>query len=205
MVHILLLAGFMVCAVFFVWVYVYVANINTLYPTFLQNVKGLGVFDSSMLPNWTAIITIPLGIVFGILADRYRFRKAMVVVGYLIVAVSVAFFFYTPGVDMVGPWAGCVLMGLAGALVPTGTRAIAPVLVPEPRKTDLVLATMAFATGLAQVVGGYVVSPLVTQLGYQVNAQVILAPMAVLAAVLVAVFVKSDRAVAQVRAEEERG
>lgn len=129
----------------------------------------------------------------------------MVVVGYLIVAVSVAFFFYTPGVDMVGPWAGCVLMGLAGALVPTGTRAIAPVLVPEPRKTDLVLATMAFATGLAQVVGGYVVSPLVTQLGYQVNAQVILAPMAVLAAVLVAVFVKSDRAVAQVRAEEERG
>lgn len=158
-----------------------------------------------MLPNWTAIITIPLGIVFGILADRYRFRKAMVVVGYLIVAVSVAFFFYTPGVDMVGPWAGCVLMGLAGALVPTGTRAIAPVLVPEPRKTDLVLATMAFATGLAQVVGGYVVSPLVTQLGYQVNAQVILAPMAVLAAVLVAVFVKSDRAVAQVRAEEERG
>ena len=200
-----LLAGFMVCAVFFVWVYVYVANINTLYPTFLQNVKGLGVFDSSMLPNWTAIITIPLGIVFGILADRYRFRKAMVVVGYLIVAVSVAFFFYTPGVDMVGPWAGCVLMGLAGALVPTGTRAIAPVLVPEPRKTDLVLATMAFATGLAQVVGGYVVSPLVTQLGYQVNAQVILAPMAVLAAVLVAVFVKSDRAVAQVRSEEERG
>ena len=89
--------------------------------------------------------------------------------------------------------------------MPTGTRAIAPVLVPEPRKTDLVLATMAFATGLAQVVGGYVVSPLVTQLGYQVNAQVILAPMAVLAAVLVAVFVKSDRAVAQVRAEEERG
>lgn len=199
-----MLAGFMVCAVFFVWVYVYVANINTLYPTFLQNVKGLGVFDSSMLPNWTAIITIPLGIVFGILADRYRFRKAMVIVGYLIVAVSVAFFFYTPGADMTGPWTGCILMGLAGALVPTGTRAIAPVLVPEPRKTDLVLATMAFATGLAQVVGGYIVSPLVTSLGYQVNAQLILAPLAVLAAVLVAVFVKSDRAVAEVRAEEER-
>lgn len=46
-----MLAGFMVCACFFVWVFVYVANINTLYPTFLQNMKGLSVFDSSMLPT----------------------------------------------------------------------------------------------------------------------------------------------------------
>ena len=84
-----MLAGFMVCACFFVWVFVYVANINTLYPTFLQNMKGLSVFDSSMLPNWTAIITIPLGIVFGIVADKFNFRKWMVAGGYLIVAVCV--------------------------------------------------------------------------------------------------------------------
>lgn len=195
-------AGILVCAVFFVWVYVYVANINTLYPTFLQNAKGLDVFDSFMLPNWTAMITIPLGIVAGILADRFSFRKWMVVVGYLIVAACVFFFFYTPGSDMTGPWAGCILMGLAGAFVPTGTRAVAPVLVPEPKKTDLVLATMAFATGLAQVVGGYVVSPLVTSLGYQANAQMVLAPMALVAALLVALFVKSDRSVTRVRAQE---
>lgn len=50
------------------------------------------------------------------------------------------------GADMTGPWIACILMGIAGALVPTGTRAIAPVLVPEPKKTDLVLATMALAT-----------------------------------------------------------
>lgn len=109
-----LLAGFMVCAIFFVWVYVYVANINTLYPTFLQNAKGLGVFDSSMLPNWTAIITIPLGVAFGVIADKLSFRKWMVAIGYLIVAVCCFFFFYTPGTDMIGPWIGCILMGIAG-------------------------------------------------------------------------------------------
>ncbi len=200
-----MLAGFMVCACFFVWVFVYVANINTLYPTFLQNAKGLSVFDSSMLPNWTAIITIPLGILFGVLADKFKFRKWMVVVGYLIVAMCVGFFFYTDGADMTGPWTACILMGLAGALVPTGTRAIAPVLVPEPKKTDLVLATMAFATGLAQVVGGYIVSPIVAGIGYQANAHFILAPLALLAALLVAVFVTSDKKVGALRQREAQG
>lgn len=106
------------------------------------------------------------------------------------------------GADMTGPWIACILMGIAGALVPTGTRAIAPVLVPEPKKTDLVLATMAFATGVAQVVGGYIVSPIVTSIGYQANAQFVLAPLALLAAALVIVFVKSDRKTHEVRLAE---
>ena len=72
----------------------------------------------------------------------------------------------------------------------------------EPKKTDLVLATMAFATGLAQVIGGYVVSPIVTSVGYLANAQFVMAPLALLAAVLVVVFVKSDRSVAKVRKQE---
>lgn len=106
------------------------------------------------------------------------------------------------GADMTGPWIACILMGIAGALVPTGTRAIAPVLVPEPKKTDLVLATMAFATGVAQVVGGYIVSSIVTSIGYQANAQFVLTPLALLAAVLVIVFVKSDRKTHEVRVVE---
>lgn len=197
-------AGFVVCAFFFVWVFDYVANINTLYPTFLQNAKGLSVFDSSMLPNWTAIISIPLGIIAGVLADRYHFRKMMIAIGYLLVAVCMGFLFFTEGSDMTGPWAACITMGICGALVPTGTRAIAPVLVPEPKKTDLVLATMAFATGAAQVVGGYIVSPIVTTLGWQANAHCILAPLAVLAAVAVLAFVKSDKKVSEIREVEDR-
>ncbi len=198
------MAGIIVCAFFFVWVFDYVANINTLYPTFLQNVKGLTVFDSSMLPNWTAIISIPLGIAFGVVADKLNFRKWMIAAGYLLVAVCMAFFYFTPGTDMTGPWIASVLMGLCGALVPTGTRAITPVLVPEPKKTDFVLATMAFATGLAQVVGGYIVSPLVSAIGWQANAQFVLAPLALCAALAVILFVKSDKKVIDVRREESQ-
>ncbi len=195
-------AGMIVCAFFFVWVFDYVANINTLYPTFLQNEKGLSVFDSAMLPNWTAIISIPLGIVCGVAADKFHFRKWMVAGGYLLVAVLMAFFYFTPGTDMTGPWIASILMGVAGAMVPTGTRAITPVLVPEPKKTDFVLATMAFATGVAQVVGGYIVSPIVSSIGWQANAQFVLAQLAILAAVMVAVFVTSDGKVADIRKKE---
>ena len=135
-------------------------------------------------------------------ADKLNFRKWMIAGGYLLVALCMAFFYFTPGTDMTGPWTASILMGLCGALVPTGTRAIAPVLVPEPKKTDLVLATMAFATGVAQVVGGYIVSPIVASVGWQANAQFVLAPLAVLAAVAVIVFVKSDKKISEVRAEE---
>lgn len=197
-----MVAGIVVCAFFFVWVFDYVANINTLYPTFLQNVKGLSVFDSSMLPNWTAIISIPFGILFGVVADKLNFRKWMIAIGYLLVAVCMGFFYFTPGPDMVGPWLASILMGLCGALIPTGTRALAPVLVTEPRKTDIVLATMAFATGVAQVVGGYVVSPTIEAIGWQANAQLVLAPLAVIAAAAVVLFVKSDRKVSAIRRAE---
>ena len=112
------------------------------------------------------------------------------------------FFYFTPGTDMTGPWTASVIMGLCGALVPTGTRAITPVLVPEPKKTDFALATMAFATGVAQVVGGYVVSPTIAAVGWQANAQFILAPLAVLPAIAVILFVKSDRKVHEVRLAE---
>lgn len=48
----------------------------------------------------------------------------------------------------------------------------------------------------------YIVSPIVTSIGYQANAQFVLTPLALLAAVLVIVFVKSDRKTHEVRLAE---
>lgn len=195
-------AACVIAGCFAIWCFIYVCNINTLYPTFLQNEKGLSVFDSSMLPNWIAIITIPLGIAAGVVADKLHFRKWMVAIGYLGVAVLCFFFFFTPGDDMTGPWIACIVMGFLAACVPTGTRAIIPVLVPEPKKTDTALTTMAFFTGIGQVLGGYLASPLVTSLGWQANGQFVLAPLALVAGLLIVLFVKSDKAVHEVRVAE---
>lgn len=195
----------MMSVAFLVWAYIYVDNINTLYPTFLQEVKGLSIFDSSMLPNWIAIITIPVGILFGVLSDKWNARKYFVAVPYLVVAVLMFFFAFTPGEDMVGPWIFCIVMGVCAAGIPMGTRAIIPVLAPEPKKTDLALATMAFATGVAQCLGSFA-SLAVAEIGWTANAMYILAPGALIASLIVFICVKSDRKVlAERKAEQDAG
>ena len=192
----------MMSVAFLAWVYVYVDNINTLYPTFLQQVKGMSVFDSSMLPNWIAIITIPMGILFGVLSDKLSARKYFVAVPYLIVALLMFFCAFTPGEDLVGPWTFCILMGVCAAGIPMGTRAIIPVLVPDPKKTDFALATMAFATGLAQCMGS-LASLSIAEIGWTANGQFILAPLALIASLIVFICVKSDRKVLAIRKQEE--
>ncbi len=195
-------AGIMISVAFLVWVFVYVDNINTLYPTFLQQEKGLSVFDSSMLPNWIAIITIPFGILFGVLSDRWHARKYFVAIPYLVVALLMFFCAFTTGDDMVGPWIFCIVMGLCAAGIPMGTRSIIPVLCPSPKRTDFALATMAFATGVSQCFGS-LASFSVDAIGWTANGMYVLAPLALVAALITFFCVKSDRKVAQIRAQEE--
>ena len=191
-----------VCIIFMIWCYLYLVNINGMYPTFLQEVKGMSVFDSSMLPNWIAIITIPVGILFGVLSDKWNARKYFVAVPYLVVALLMFFCAFTPGNDLVGPWTFCILMGVCAAGIPMGTRAIIPVLVPDPKKTDLALATMAFATGLAQCMGS-LASLSIAEMGWTANGQFVLAPLALIASLIVFICVKSDRKVLAWRKLEE--
>lgn len=191
-----------VCSIFFIWVYLYVVNINGMYPTFLQEVKGMGVFDSSMLPNWLAIITIPLGIIAGVISDKLPIRKWTLVVMYVVVACIFFFLAFTPGTDAASSWAFCIIMGICASFIPTYTRGITPILCTDSFKCDMALCLMAFFTGLAQVFAT-VASMSVAAIGWFANAQFILAPLALIAAVLVAVLVKDDRAVVAVREKEE--
>lgn len=194
-------AAVLMAVVFSVWVYDYVVNVNTLYPTFLQQAKGLSIFASSMLPNVTAFISIPLGIIAGVVTEKLNCRKTAVIAGYLVLAVIMFFCAYTPGDDMIGPWVFSILLGFCQGCCVTCTRAGIPVLAPEPKKTDLALATMSFFTGVAMCLGG-VASNSVAAIGWIANGRYILAPAALAAAVLVLAFVKSDRKVAAIRREE---
>lgn len=196
-------AALAVCIVFFIWCYLYLVNINGMYPTFLQEVKGMSVADSSMLPNWLAIITIPVGIFAGILSDKFPIRKWTLVIGYVVVALIFFFLAFAPGTDAGSAWAFCIIMGLCASFIPTYTRGITPVLCTDSFKCDMALGAMAFVTGLAQVCA-VVASLCVANMGWLANAQFVLAPLALVAAVAVAVLVKDDRKVVELRAEEDR-
>lgn len=191
-----------VCIVFMIWCYLYLVNINGMYPTFLQEVKGMSVFDSSMLPNWLAIITIPVGIFAGIMSDRFPIRKWTLVVAYAVVGLIFFFLAFQPGEETGSAWVFCVIMGLCASFVPTYTRGITPLLCTDSLKCDMSLATMAFVTGLAQVLA-VVASMSVASIGWFANAQFVCAPLAFVAAVLVLVFVKDDREVAKIRVQED--
>lgn len=170
-------AAIMMSVAFLAWVYVYVDNINTLYPTFLQQAKGMSVFDSSMLPNWLAIITIPVGIVAGLLSDRLPIRKWTLVAGYVVVALIFFFLAFQPGKDAGSAWAFCIVMGLCASFIPTYTRGITPLLCTDSLKCDLSLASMAFVTGIAQVLA-VAASQSVASIGWFANAQLVCAPLA---------------------------
>lgn len=89
-------------------------------------------------------------------------------------------------------------------MVPTCTRALIPAIVVDPKKTDTALTTMGFFLSLAKVIGGYTVSPILVAIGYYANAMWVMAPLALLAAVVVAIFVKSERAAKALREQDEQ-
>lgn len=192
----------LVCVVFVIWVFVYVVNINGMYPTFLQDVKGMSVFESSMLPNWLAIITIPLGIVAGIISDKFAIRKKALVTFYVVTALIFFFLAFTPGEDATSSWAFCIIMGVCASFIPTYTRGITPLLCTDFFKCDMALCLMAFFTGFAQVCA-VVASMSVATIGWFANAQFVLAPLCLVAAVAIAIVVKDDKKVVEIRKQEE--
>lgn len=192
----------LVCVVFFIWVFVYVVNINGMYPTFLQDVKGMSVFDSSMLPNWLAIITIPLGIVAGLVSDKFAIRKKALVTFYVVTALIFFFLAFTPGEDVTSSWAFCIIMGVCASFIPTYTRGITPLLCTDSFKCDMALCLMAFFTGAAQVCAVFA-SMSVAAIGWFANAQFVLAPLCLVAAVAIAIVVKDDKKVVEIRKQEE--
>ena len=192
----------LVCVVFFIWVFVYVVNIDGMYPTFLQDVKGMSVFDSSMLPNWLAIITIPLGIVAGLVSDKFAIRKKALVTFYVVTALIFFFLAFTPGEDATSSWAFCIIMGVCASFIPTYTRGITPLLCTDSFKCDMALCLMAFFTGAAQVCAVFA-SMSVAAIGWFANAQFVLAPLCLVAAVAIAIVVKDDKKVVEIRKQEE--
>ena len=84
---------------------------NTFYPTYAQTVQGMDMFTASMTTLVAAIATIPGGILFGLLADKIKQRKLMLVIGYVLLIAVCATVLWAgsqnqhilPGILLCGP------------------------------------------------------------------------------------------------------
>ncbi|MDR1359232.1 MAG: MFS transporter [Coriobacteriales bacterium] len=190
-----LVGAIAVSVIFTLWTFVYLDDINGFYPTFLQEVKGWDIQAAAMPTLVLAAITIPAGILAGMIMGKTRTCKWFVAGGYALVCISVLVG-YTAAGDNVSPWILAVLMGFAGGAVPTATRSIIPMLAKDPTKTDYALAVMAFTTGFGQLFSG-VYGASVASIGWFDTAYFVLFPCAAVAVVATILFVKSDHAVAK--------
>ena len=191
-----------VSVAFVVFAYLNVVAFNTMYPSYLQQVKGLDVSLSSWMTMIASIIGAIIGIFCGVIAAKRHWRKLFIIIGYFVWAVIALFCLWTPGADMVGPWIGIIIYGIPLGFVPTCTRAIIPRLVVDPKKLDFALSTMGFLMALGKVLGGYFVSPSIMALGYTGMAQFTLAPMCIVAGLIVLIFVKNDKYLDELRNKE---
>lgn len=182
----------LVSLTFFFWNFAYGGAVNGFYPTFLQTVKGMSVWDSSFVTVLVAVITVPMGVIFGIVSDKTQSRKWFVFVAYVVLAIMAATFMFTDTPETTSPWIFSIIMGFVAAAVPMGTRSYIPILASEPRKADYALAIMAFVTGLGMMGSGFI-GTVVASYGYSGMSMLLIVPSCVIAAIMILVS-KSDRA-----------
>lgn len=186
-------SALLIMLAFTFWAFVYAGVINQFYPSYLQEIKGFSVFASAMVVNLTAIITIPAGIVFGLISDRTHTRKWFVAIPFAILTIMLFTFAFSYDKGKAAPWIFAVLLGLCAGGLPMGTRSIVPILVSDSTKVDYVLATMACTTGIG-LLGPGIYGSLAASVGFHTAALVLLGPCCVLACIMV-LAAKSDRKV----------
>lgn len=181
----LIMAGAFTC-----YVFCQAGVTNTFYPTYLQTVKGLDTFASSMPTLVASAISIPVSFITGVISDKLNARKYFAVIPYLLMAIGYATFAFSEDGSMVGPWAYAILLGVCAGTIPMAIRSIIPVLAYDPKKVDYALGLMAWCSPLGLLfVSSY--GSVVASLGYQQGALMVLAPV-MLVAFVVALFTKND-------------
>lgn len=184
-------SAFLVGFCFLAWCTVY-PTFNSFYPTFAQETKGMAMDVAALTTLVAALVTVPTGIIFGIIADKIRQRKRMLVIGYICLMFVYGTFLWDNSPSQVSAWISIVFLGgVCAGLIPTMTRAIIPILAVEPAKTDYALTGMALVTNI----GGFLAAffgTIAAGTSYLYAARIFCLPMIAVATVLIIVFVKND-------------
>ena len=188
--HVYTASAFVVGFTFIAWCASYHC-FNSFYPTYAQDIQQMPLMLASLTTLVCTLVTIPFGIGFGILADRIRQRKVLLIAGYVIMAILYGTLLWSENYNPALSWVSVVLLGgICAGLIPTTTRSIIPVLAQEPRKTDYALTTMAFVTQVGNFLSVFF-SIILTTHTFHFAALAFPVPLCI-AAIVVLLFVKND-------------
>lgn len=182
------------------WGMVYGA-VNTYYPTFLNEVKGMSLMGASSIPLVLALVTAPFAIIFSKIVERFSIRKWLLAGGYVVIAALYATIAFGESGSVAESWVFAIALAACAGAVPMVTYALVPILAQEPRKSDYCMATLGFMLQLSSAVAGVFGAP-ISALGYYHASLFILVPLAVVGAVIAFVIPGDSKVLAEQAAEE---
>lgn len=129
---------------------------NDFFATYAQMVMGMDVSVASNTILIANLLTIPAGVICGILCDKTNRRKEILIAGYVVFAIVFAFLAWSNTGSEGTSWASAILLGVIPfSVIPVCTRCLVPVLCPDPKKCDWALAGMAVGTTLGGFGAGF--------------------------------------------------
>lgn len=129
---------------------------NDFFATYAQMVMGVDVSVASHTLFIANLLTIPAGIICGIVCDKTHRCKEILIGGFVILAVVFGFFAWSDSGDMTSAWISAIILGtIPFSVIAVSIRCMIPVICPEPKKCDWALTGMAVGTTLGGFIAGF--------------------------------------------------
>lgn len=129
---------------------------NNFFATYAQSILGMDVSVASNAVLVANLLTIPAGVITGVLCDKLNRRKEILIGGYVVFALLFAFLTWSNTGNEGMSWASAIILGIIPfSVIPVCTRCLVPVLCPDPKKCDWALTGMAVGTTLGGFIAGF--------------------------------------------------
>lgn len=138
-------------------------SLNTFYPTFLTEVRGYSLAESSQIVSISTVLFPISAIFFGWLCDKIHSRKLVTSFPFIMFGIIVFLPFRVTGWQI---YVIVALQGLIGAAVPVASFAGVGEIMRKPQWISLGLGIFGIAQNMATLIGPILFGHLVKSLGW---------------------------------------
>lgn len=129
---------------------------NDFFATYAQMVMGMDVSVASNTLFIANLLTIPAGIICGVICDKTHRCKEILIGGFVILAVVFGFFAWSDTGNVTSAWISAIILGVVPfSVIAVSIRCFIPVICPDPKKCDWALTGMAVGTTLGGFIAGF--------------------------------------------------
>lgn len=153
-------------------------SLNTFYPTYLTEIHSFGAAEASFVTSVVTILGILGGPLGGLLSDKFRTRRWVILVSFVAIAVACIWLFSWGSTWQL--WLAIAICGLLGGALPSNIYAsVAEIMGPKDTPVGQAIAT--FMQNIGNFVGGIALGYIQVSLGWAMGSYVLFFPLLVIA------------------------